>query len=219
MKFYQFTEGIALAVQQIEINSKELNKALLNQSNVLFTGLRKTIEDEAKFFVGKFKIRKLGGPTTTPTRLRARSGDLRRSFFHKVSGNDLGNLRVLLGSLLRGKPLKYAKVHEEGGIIKGKPNLAIPMGDALTPAGVPRFTSPRNAGELSWIPRKNLKSPSPYTKGIFIKKKKGKAEPMFAIVSQVTIPARLGFRKDIKNILIPNLIKAMIKKAKLITRK
>ena len=111
--------------------------------------------------------------------LKVRSGTLRRSVYpiYEERGN-----KVFSGVAFG---VKYAKTHigRKGTyeIIKPKRTkfLAIPMGEALTPAGVSRYRSPRDV-------------PNTFVKGEVIFQRRGKrAVPMFILKRQVKVPKRL----------------------------
>ncbi|PHR91971.1 MAG: hypothetical protein COA69_09405 [Robiginitomaculum sp.] len=86
-------------------------------------------------------------------RLKRRTGSLARSVTSRAELiNRVPAIRV---GIFRGPAVKYAQIQEEGGIIKPKKAkaLAIPVGEALTPAGVERFGGPRGyPGELRFLP-------------------------------------------------------------------
>ncbi len=67
--------------------------------------------------------------------LGVRSGHTRRSIVSRVF--TLGAGAVVTGTV--GSPLKYMKLHEEGGTVHGKPWLRIPTKTMQTPAGVDRM--------------------------------------------------------------------------------
>lgn len=73
------------------------------------------------------------------TRLRRRTGNLSRS----ITGTVEGWPSVTMGLRAGGgaEDVRYAALQEYGGTVrpKGHPFLAIPVGPALTPAGVPRY--------------------------------------------------------------------------------
>ena len=83
-----------------------------------------------------------------------RSGALARSWTFKATGGD-GTSGALVkvdetetgASVELRSALEYAAIHEFGGIVKAKTSkyLAIPLGPAKTPAGVAKFSSPRQA--------------------------------------------------------------------------
>lgn len=87
------------------------------------------------------------------SRLRVRAGTLRRSIKGEVR-TVRGSLDVVVsaGRQRGGKALAYAQAQERGATIRPVRGryLAIPLagGPALTGAGVPRFTSPRDVAGL-----------------------------------------------------------------------
>ena len=86
--------------------------------------------------------------------LRRRTGNLARSVegVYEVS-DGLPRLRV---GVFKSPARNYARIQEFGGIIKPvkAKSLAVPVGaGAITPAGVPKYASPREyPGELQYIP-------------------------------------------------------------------
>ena len=121
--------------------------------------------------------------------LKVRTGNLKRSFMFDVAGTNVHNLRarVYSASVVGGKPVIYAPIHEYGGTINaidkymgvpGGPYLNIPAPANKTPAGVTR-----------------MKAREVFNAGGFIAKKtvfNAAGEPMFWLVKSVRIPARLG---------------------------
>jgi len=83
--------------------------------------------------------------------LATRSGRLRRSFGHQLSGT--GALEGMTGQ--KYSTSGYALIHELGGLIKPKTArmLAIPLPPAMTPSGVPRMPSPRAYGKQLFMLR------------------------------------------------------------------
>lgn len=80
----------------------------------------------------------LSGP-----RLKARTGNLRRSLNHKVATRGVAvdlTLRAGGGT----QDVRYAAIHEFGGTIEGNPWLWIPKGAALKASGESRYRSPRD---------------------------------------------------------------------------
>ena len=156
---------------------------------------------------------KLTGGTTN-TRLAVRTGQLRRSLGHKLNVLGDGNIFKLFVFIGGGVP--YARIHEEGGIIRKKAKkLAIPVGKSLSRAGVATMGGPRNSS----VPLMVLKSKKPgvsllvAAKLVEAKAKKagkklgkgrvrlvpklkgGKLDVRFILVDKVTIPARMGFER------------------------
>lgn len=123
--------------------------------------------------------------------LHSRTGALRRSFQTKVAGTNFNNLTASVYSQTTAKtPVPYALVHEFGANIKAKrayrtvpggPYLNIPLAANKTPAGVMRQSA------------REVFAAGGYIAGRAVFDSAG--TPMFALVKQVKIPARLGFFK------------------------
>lgn len=77
-------------------------------------------------------------------RPRVRSGLLRNSIRHKLIEREDGGMSLLLRAGNRSS-VRYARIQEEGGVVRAKKSrfLAIPMSNAKTAAGVPRWPTPR----------------------------------------------------------------------------
>ena len=136
--------------------------------------------------------------------LRVRTGNLRNTMGMRIIKNEEGNWEGIAGSgafsdnpdlvqsgkANKGVRMTYADILEDGGTIVplGHPYLTIPLGKALTAAGVSRFS----ARELRANPEGFGYTGSvvifPYIMGI--KGKKGAKEPLFRLVDSVTIPAK-----------------------------
>jgi hypothetical protein len=85
-------------------------------------------------------------------RLKRRTGRLARTIAGAISDTADGFEGTLRGG---GGEIRYGRIQEEGGEVKPGPGrrfLAIPKGPALTPAGVPRYASPREVGGLRFVP-------------------------------------------------------------------
>lgn len=116
--------------------------------------------------------------------LHVRSGDYRRSFAAMPVEEDEHGLR---GGMIVGQGLPYPPVQEFGATItpKNAQNLAIPLEEALTPAGVPRF-APRDAeaaGYYTFVRGRIIY-------GIRAGEHGGELFPLFLLVPQVSIPPR-----------------------------
>lgn len=83
-------------------------------------------------------------------RLKRRTGRLARTIAGTVNDTDSGFGFALRGG---GEEIRYGRLQEEGGTVTPKKGkfLAIPVGPALTGAGVPRFNSPRDVGDLRFV--------------------------------------------------------------------
>lgn len=129
------------------------------------------------------------------SKLKRRSGALMRSIKTDVKG---ATLSALSGSVFSSK-VPYSAIQETGGRVvakrayrgvQGGPYLNIPLSSNKTAAGVMRKTAKQVFREG----------------GFMIKSRKGKhlvmganGVPMFVLVKQVDIPARLGMRKAAEN--------------------
>lgn len=124
--------------------------------------------------------------------LKRRTGTLARSVVGRAETiNGFPAIRV---GIFRGPALSYAGILETGGVIKPKnaKALAIPVGEAVTPAGVSRFGGPRGyPGELQFVPFRNsgvavgkLVDPSKAVEGQSV----GDLEALYLLVRQVRIP-------------------------------
>lgn len=165
---------------------------------------KKTLQDHAKNFQAIHTKAYLSGRPG----LSRRTGGLARSFSYVVESDaDTNRLRYFSTS-------KYAKKQEDGGLVKpnGKKYLAIPVGPALTPAGVARYSSPRNVpaeftfkskGIAKGLRRKTF-THTESGKLVFMRKKggkpflgrveNGKVVVYFLLREQVNIPARLNLK-------------------------
>lgn len=112
--------------------------------------------------------------------LKVRSGDLKRSIAAMPVEEDSNGLR---GGMLAGQGLPYGPLQEFGGTIVpvNGTYLTIPIGEALTPAGVPRFSAleAEDAGYSTFIKGR-----------IIFGVKDGTLYPLFLLVTSSTIPAR-----------------------------
>ena len=134
--------------------------------------------------------------------LKSRTGELRRNIRPRFRG--AGSFETLQASVYTTS--KYAPIHETGGTIKAKnafkhlaggPFLTIPSDDNKTGVGVTKktvrevfseggFTIPIRASKAEWM--------------IMLQGK-----PMYWLVDEVDIPARLGFEDTFKDE-VPNLL-------------
>ena len=117
-------------------------------------------------------------------RPRARSGILRRSIKGLVATNG-DEVTLTLGAGGEGSPAeRYASLQEYGGTVRATRSkfLAIPIGAALTGAGVPRYRSPRDVPGLFFLPRGSG--------GLLLRgTKRGPPEALFILRRSVTVPA------------------------------
>lgn len=124
--------------------------------------------------------------------LKRRTGRLAQSISSRVVLNEL---KAEVGSgVLTGKRVKYADIHERGGLIRPKRSryLTIPTKIALTPAGVLKRTKARDFPNTFVMKRGNL---------LGIWQKHGRSiRLLFVLKKQVRIPARRYAAKTSKQI-------------------
>ena len=147
---------------------------------------RVLFQREAQHFERRMIRRHLSGPVTGPETLRRRTGTLARSLGYRIEDRPQGlTLHVFAG---RGsqKVKDYARAHEFGAVIQGRPWLAIPLN--RTRAGVSRLVGKVVGG--FWI-RSKRGNPMLVTAG-----KRGKIIPQLVLVRKVTLPPRMSFRRE-----------------------
>ncbi len=112
----------------------------------MFPAARDALEREGKAFHKAFKSARLSGRKGT-VGLHARTGDLRRAFIYRVTGDRLDRMRLVIGWPTRGKEAMKASVHETGKIIKGRPWLVF------------RLLGPRG-GDYGWKKVRQVRIPA-----------------------------------------------------------
>ncbi len=129
--------------------------------------------------------------------LKKRTGELSRSMGFRVEKDNRGIFGSEIGSgaSLKTKRKVYANILEEGGTVRPvrAKKLAIPIGNALTPAGVARFTPTELreglAGYSGSFIRKS-KSGNLILFGTVKSVTKIKVIPLFVLKDKVRIPAK-----------------------------
>jgi len=140
-------------------------------------------------------------------RPRVRSGLLRNSIRHEVIDAEGRGLSLTLRAGNR-TSVRYARIQEEGGIIRPKKGrfLAIPMSNAKTAAGVPRWPSPRAVPGLFSISLGGR---------VFLVRKQGEGlEFLYRLKERVRIPATHYLARAVKRQtkpLIDGLIELTVK--------
>lgn len=133
--------------------------------------------------------------------LHARSGDLRNTMNAMPVERTAHGLQ---GGMIAGQGLPYAQIQENGGVITPKNGmyLTIPLDEALTPSGVAKFSAreAEAAGYKTFVRGK-----------VIFGVKDGILYPLFALVTQVILPAR----PYVGTVLAPNkaYIEATLKEA------
>lgn len=117
----------------------------------------------------------IGGPV-----LKVRSGVARESVHAIPAQVDAQGVSGQVGT-----NVPYLYFQYTGGTIRPRNarNLAIPIGNALTPAGVPRYATPRQIPDLIFIPRTRAGNTI-----LALRKPGGGIDPLFVLKKQVTIP-------------------------------
>lgn len=126
---------------------------------------------------------------TTPNTMARRSGNTMRAVADsvRVQGSKLSDVQGMIGGPV------YLRIHEYGGTIRPKraKYLAIPLPEALDSRGVPKRRGPRD-----W---KNTFVAKSKKGNLLIFQKRGKdIVPLYALKSEVRIPARLGMKKTLE---------------------
>ncbi len=164
-------------MMKVEITGqKRVSQALTVTEKTIVESLRRSM-----MLLG-FRLREQARASYRESGLHVRTGHLKGSISVGSVESDSETISV---SVFAGQDLPYARAQEYGATIRPKRSsfLAIPIGEALTPAGVARF-GPREITANGY-------SGSFVAHGvIFGTNGRGHAEPLFALKRSVTIPAR-----------------------------
>lgn len=137
--------------------------------------------------------------------LRRRTGALARSVVGRVER--VQGIPAIRVGVFRGPSLAYAGIQEEGGVVKPKraKNLAIPVNEAKTPAGVDRFGGPRGyPGALRFVPfRRGVATGALYDENELVQAEEegfsiADIKPLYILVKRVRIPASRWLSKPIR---------------------
>jgi phage gpG-like protein len=135
--------------------------------------------------------------------LKRRTGALARSARTELATTARPEARSMIG---RGAP--YAKIHETGGTItpRRRQFLTVPLRNALTAAGVTRQAAKLERGSSGFRTRGTVPGAASRDTFIFsavggrrliaVERKGGGVLPLYILRKRVTIPARLGFRDE-----------------------
>jgi len=177
---------------QIEMGRQKLLKNLKTMERRVFPATKKGFESWSINALNIFKGRRLNGPPG----VGERTGDLRRSFRQRVTGNQLTNVEALFTTRS-----KYAALHEYGGTVKPKKAkmLAIPL------PGTPALIEDKRARYASPLREslpKNIRFAVVRSKKgnllLFGKAPGEEARPWYLLRKSVKIKPRLEFGKTIK---------------------
>ena len=179
-----------------------LRRVLAKLPSAVDVEMRKAFREHGAFFEGYMKTKRFrgyAGSKNTGSLLQNRSGLLRRSFSHTVAGG-LGQGQPLT-LLVFSQGAKYARLQEYGGVIKPTKakNLTIPLDDALTRAGVQRYSSVRDL--ISYHPKQvffKTVNGRTFVVSRGIPGREYKREPkllwLYILKKSVEVSPRLGFR-------------------------
>lgn len=145
----------------------------------------------------RFGVKLVNGRNPGFDRLATRSGKLQGSIGSTIRGTQLDGLSMIF-HIGNSQTEKYVHIQEFGGVIHGKPWLAVPLPAALTPTGRPRMgiTRPRDVrGKPGWLLIKTKKGKLLIGRKVGVA---GKIEFWWVLKPRVTIKPRLGFRKTVK---------------------
>lgn len=171
---------------KIENFDKELEKtfkALRVVPDLMIIGVRKSFNTFGFIFEREFINENLSGGSG----LMNRTGSLARSFRFNIVEQKKNNPVLKVWTTAR-----YAQAQEEGATIRAKTTkfLAIPTAAAKTPAGVARFTSPRQVEGLFFA--KGRSSGKPFLGKVDAA---GGVTAFFVLRESVKLKPRLGLEK------------------------
>lgn len=169
-------------------NLNEIREYLNKMPASLFEDVREVFKDATLDTANDVK-------ENITSRLNNRTGALRRSINTSLTGTSIDTLRASVFSSAGGgaNPVIYAPVHERGATIRAKkaytrvqggPYLNIPLSANKTPSGVMRLTAKMVFQQGGYIRGRSVWLGN---------------QAMFALVKQVTIPARLGMVESAEN--------------------
>lgn len=159
----------------ISVDTRAFNQAISRLANpsMFLSGLVPPVNAALKEAERNI-VNLLSGPV-----LKVRSGNARASVRIIPAQVDA---RGVTGSVGTNSP--YLAFQHKGGRIvpRNAKNLAIPIGNALTPAGVPRYASPRQIPNLVFIPKTKAGNAI-----LALSQPGGKLDPLFVLKKEVTI--------------------------------
>lgn len=165
-------------IARVKVDKKRFDAAIKKLPSTFAGAIQRSVARSSFAFEAAFAKEKLSGPG--PASLGRRTGLLARSLSHVI---DVAGriIRAAIGFA----GVKYAAIHETGGVISAVRGrfLSIPVGPALTAAGVGRFPGgPRTVPGLHFV--------GGFAGGA-LKDKDGTT--FFVLKPRVRIPPRLGF--------------------------
>lgn len=157
------------------------------------TQVRRELTNLKNRVISRMVTEHMSGPTG-PASVRARSGQLRRALNGTVA--TWGGENKMQLTMFFGGGVPYARIHEYGGTIlpKRSKNLAIPVGQAVTKAGVGKHGKPSNI----WAALKFVMNRKTGKKLLVQAGRGKKLNVLFVLVPSITLPPRLNFGKTFK---------------------
>ncbi len=157
----------------------------------LFKHTRRAFRDIGKSSVHGIRRDRLSGRPG----LERRSGGLKRSLEWNVTGRGVSTLELTVGWPQGSQGAMIAVVQEEGRVIRPRraKALKVPLPPALTTKGVlrARFNNLDRNDPRTFFVRKKGGNPK-HVGTVFYREASG-VVPIFALMTEVEVPARLGF--------------------------
>jgi hypothetical protein len=174
----------------IKVGRESLNRSLETIRKNMVTDVKPTFSTWLRFTMSRFKGERLVGPPG----VSKRSGDLSRSFYTRMTGNDISNLIGKVASRS-----KYARSLEYGALIRRRraKMLAIPIsgGPALTPGGKARYGGGRLRNTLPGDVRFFTITTKKGAVLLMGQRKNRPAEAWFSLhKGPISLPPKLGLR-------------------------
>lgn len=175
----------------LEGNLDKFKRALKRVPGLVFAEAKKALQQSGQEFQREMKLTRFRRYTSWKNDkdiLQSRTGLLNKSFNYEVQGGSIADLQVRVYSA----GTSYANLQEYGGEIKPRNGkyLALPIGKALGPRGIPRKKGPREYpdGFFFTSKRGNLLFGVRSGRG-----KRKRIEPLYLLRTSVYVPPRLGF--------------------------
>jgi len=182
---------------ELVANTKRL-QALFGRGGTLKKSLEKELREFLRVAGGdwerEMKEKQFGKyrDSSYQGKMQSRSGALRQSMRSRLTGSGMSSQETMFSTS------PYAAIHEFGGKIKGRPRLAIPFSDTLTPSGAQvqrRFQTIKKGNK--WVTTRDEPTFVGDNGIVFAQiGKKGTLKALKSLRTSVTIPpGRLGFAR------------------------
>lgn len=139
-----------------KVNTKRTTEVLQRVPSRLEVHLHGALEAMARLHIRNMALRMRGTRSMFSNQTKNLTGTLQRSFTYATRRTPgvLANLSTRVFSAGN----KYATLQQYGGVVRAKRGkyLAIPQAAVKTPAGVPRYASPRNYPGKTFVMRDRL---------------------------------------------------------------